>query len=315
MGWIMKKSPIVLFLIIFGMLCVPMQSFAEERESSEENEPAIGGVLEVDAEARGMIALEVVLAQKKILDERLKVYGKIAKDTDRYLHVTVEDEGVVAKVHVKLGDIVDEGTPLLGIKQSDGVLREVVAPAQGTVVSIHVDESDKVDRLKALVSLIDVSTLRSTFDIYEKDLSFVSVGQAIEMTSIAYPNNVFHGEVVFISPEIDEESKSIKVRVDVDNSDYLLKLGMSISGELIHQTEREGLIVPKAAVQMVSGKNIVFVPINEDGIEVREVRLGHSHHDEVEVIMGLNESESVVTQGSFYLKSELEKESFADDDD
>ena len=311
----MNKNYLILFFMIIGMLSVPMQSIAEERESSEENESAIGKVLEIGAEAREMIELEAVRVQKKILGERLKVYGKIAKDTDRYSHVTFETEGVVEKVHVKLGDVVDEGTPLIGIKQSDGVLKVVVAPAQGTVVSIHVSESDKVDRLKALVSLVDVNILRSTFDIYEKDLSFVRVGQVVEVMSIAYPNNIFHGEVVFISPEVDEESKSVKVRVDVDNSEHLLKLGMSISGELIHQEEREGLIVPKSAIQMASEKKIVFVPRNDNEIEVREVHLGHSHHDEVEVIMGLNESENVVTQGSFYLKSELEKESFGGDDD
>lgn len=310
----MKNNHLVLLFMIFGMLYVPMQSFAEEGEPDEEDVLAIGRVLKIDEEAREMIELEITRAQKKVLVERLKVYGKIAKDTDRYLHVTVETEGVVEKAHVALGDVVSEGTLLLTIKTEDA-LEEVLAPSQGTIISMHVGEGARVDRLKALVSLVDVSTLRSTFDVYEKDLSFVKVGQAVEVMSIAYPANIFDGKVVFISPEVHEESKSIKVRVDVDNSDHLLKLGMSISGELIHQEEREGLIVPKSAIQMVSDKNIVFVPNNDIEIEVREVHLGHSHHDEVEITTGLNESESVVTQGSFYLKSELEKESFGSDDD
>lgn len=278
----------------------------EEGEHHEEN------MMELDAEAREMIGLETVKVQMKTFGDRLKVYGKVAKDTEQYSHITYANEGIVEEVHVELGDIVDDGTELLTINQPNGVSDTIKSSEHGTIISIYVKKGDKVDRLKSLVSIVNLDHLRATIDIYEKDLRFVKIGQKVEVMSIAYPETIFHGKVVFISPEIDEESKSIKVRVDVDNSTHLLKLGMSISGELIYHTDRESLIVPKSAIQLVNNENVVFVPKEKDEIEVREVTLGHSVGDAVEVKSGLSEGELVVVHGSFYLKSEREKGSFGD---
>lgn len=278
----------------------------EEGEHHEEN------VMELDQEAREMIGLETTKAQKKTFGDRLKVYGKIAKDTEQYSHITYAKGGVVEKVHVALGDIVDAGSDLLTIKQPDGVTEQIKSAEHGTIISIYVKPGDKVDRLKSLVSIVNLDILRATIDIYEKDLRFVKIGQKVEVMSIAYPAKIFHGKVVFISPEIDDESKSIKIRVDVDNSEHLLKLGMSISGELIYHTDRESLIVPKSAIQLVNGENVVFVPGEGDEIEIGEVALGHAVGDAVEVMSGLSDGEQVVVHGSFYLKSEREKEAFGD---
>lgn len=338
----MNKGYLILMFSILTILIAPVQSFAEdghdhgselhdkasEREDheghghdqkghdehghEEEGEHQEENSLVVDEEARQMIGLETVVTEHRTFGDRLKVYGKIAKDTDQYSHITFPEGGVVKTVHTKLGDIVDAGTELFAITKADGTQEKVLSPGHGSVISIYIAEGDKVDRLKPLVSIVNLDTLRTTIDIYEKDLSFVKIGQPVELMSIAYPDKVFHGKVVFISPEIDDESKSIKVRVDVDNSEHLLKLGMSISGELIYHTDRESLVVPRSAIQQLNGEDVVFVPSHEDEIEIREVLLGHAFGDAVEVKSGLREGEKVVTRGSFNLKSEREKGAFGD---
>ena len=323
----MNKHYLILLFSILVMVVSPFNGFAEEghdhedhREVNEqkhddhegEGEHHEESIMEVNQEAREMIGLETTKVQKKTFGDRLKVYGKVAKDTEQYSHITYAKGGVVEKVHVALGDIVDEGADLLTIRQSDGVTEQIKSSEHGTIISIYVKPGDKVDRLKSLVSIVNLDILRATIDIYERDLRFVKIGQQVEVMSIAYPAKIFHGKVVFISPEIDDESKSIKVRVDVDNSEHLLKLGMSISGELIYHTDRESLIVPKSAIQLVNNENVVFVPQEKDEIEIREVVLGHAVGELIEVKSGLIKGEQVVVNGSFYLKSEREKEAFGD---
>ncbi len=325
----MDKRYLVLLFSVLVMLSASGLGFAEEEhdhdhskreevseqkhdDHGEEGEHHEENSMELDAEAREMIGLQTIKVQKKTFGDRLKVYGKVAKDTEQYSHITYANGGVVETVHIALGDIVDEGSDLLTIRQPDGVTESIKSAEHGTIISIYVKKGDKVDRLKSLVSIVNLDTLRATIDIYERDLRFVKIGQQVEVMSIAYPETLFHGKVVFISPEIDDESKSIKVRVDVDNSEHLLKLGMSISGALIYHTDRESLIVPKSAIQLVNNENVVFVPQEKDEIEIREVVLGHAVGDAVEVKSGLSEGEHVVVHGSFNLKSEREKASFGD---
>ncbi len=278
----------------------------DHEDHDEEN------VMQLDSESREMIGMQTARVQKRTFGDRLKVYGRIAKDTERYRDITFDEKGIVEDIHVELGQIVDEGTLLLTLKKLDGAIENIKSPEHGTVISIYVNNGEKVDHLTSLLSIVNVDILRASIDIYEKDLRFVKNGQPVEVVSIAYPEKVFNGKVVFISPEIDEQSNSVKARVDVDNSEHLLKLGMSISGELIYHTDRESLIVPKSAVQLVNGENVVFVPEGNDQIRIKEIVLGHALNDVVEIKSGVSDGEYVVTQGSFYLKSEREKESFGD---
>jgi len=279
----------------------------ERREDSHEEE-----VINLDDEAQSMIQLKTENAQMKKLGRRLKVYGKIAKDTENYSYITFDGEGRVEKIYVGLGAIVDKGDTLLDIKKSDGSVKKVDSQIHGTILSVFVKTGDRIDRLSSLLSIINVDTLRATIDIYEKDLRFVEVGQEVILVTAAFPDKEFHGKIVYISPQLDEHTQAIKVRVDVDNSEHLLRLGMFVSGELIISSDKEVLAVPKEAVQQLNGENIVFVAEDKNTFRIREVILGTTTDDHVEIKNGLQKEEKVVTQGSFYLKSEQAKESFGD---
>jgi cobalt-zinc-cadmium efflux system membrane fusion protein len=117
---------------------------------------------------------------------------------------------------------------------------------------------------------------------------------------------------VYISPQIDEHTQAIQVRVDVDNRDHLLRLGMFVAGELIYATDEEVLAVPKSAIQQLNGENVAFIQEKPGHYERMDVSLGRITEEYIEIKSGLSENDIVVTQGSFYLKSELAKESFGD---
>lgn len=267
-------------------------------------------LLTLDAEARAMIRLQTEAAAPRRLGGVLRVYGKIARDTENYAYVTADDTGVIESIHTRPGDIVDRGDGLFTIRLTDGSTHTLTSEMHGTVMSVFVNPGERVDRLTSLLSIVDVDTMRATIDIYEKDLRHIRVGQKVILTTSAYPDRKFKGEVVYISPQVDEHTQSIKVRVDVDNPQHLLRLGMFVSGELIYAADKTALSVPIAALQQLSGEDVVFVAGQDDRLIMREVILGESSGGYTEIRQGLKEGEHVVTQGSFYLKSELAKESF-----
>lgn len=285
-----------------------------EKSDSHEGHDDHGeeGVINLDEESRSMIQLKTERVSKRKLGGHLKVYGKIAKDTENYSYITFEGEGVVKSVKTQLGKLVNKGDKLLTIRKDDGELVDIKSNLHGLVLSIFAKPGDRVDSLSSLLSIIDVDTLRATIDIYERDLRLIKVGQKVSLTTAAYPNKKFKGKVVYISPQVDEHTQAIKVRVDVDNPDHLLRLGMFVSGELIYASGKKVLAVPLTAVQQLNGEDVVFVAEDGNNLKLKEVALGRISNDYVEVLKGLNEGETVATQGSFYLKSEQAKEAFGD---
>lgn len=270
------------------------------------------GGIDLDEEARSMIQLKTEEVQKRKLGGKLKVYGKIAQDTENYSYVTFDGDGRVKEIHVGLGAIVDKGDPLISIVKDDGTIEKITSDIHGAVLSIFAKPGERIDRLTSLLSIVDIDTMRATIDIYEKDLRHIQVGQKVLLTTSAFPDKQFKGEVVYISPKVDEHTQSIKVRVDVDNSEHLLRLGMFVSGELIYATDKTALAVPAAAIQQLNGEDIVFVAAEGNSFELKEIILGQKSEGYVEIKKGLSDGESVVTQGSFYLKSEQAKEAFGD---
>lgn len=286
----------------------------EHGEEEGHNEEGEGGHdengLNLDAEARKMINLKTARVEKRKLGGRLKVYGKIAKDTENYSYVNFNGEGRVGRIKVDLGQMVSKGDKLLTITLEDGSSKTIYSSMHGIILSIFVKSGERVDSLTSLISIMDVDTLRATIDIYERDLRFVEEGQEVILKTSAYPENKFYGKVVYISPQVNDQTQSIKVRVDVENPKHLLRLGMFVYGDLIYSLNQGSVLtVPTLAIQELNGEDIVFV--SEEGkLELREVILGRNVGRYTEIKSGLSLGERVVTQGSFYLKSEKAKSSF-----
>lgn len=278
----------------------------EDEEAGHEE-----GIIELDKEAQEMIELKTEKSEKRVVERRLKVFGKIAKDTEEHSYVTAE-EGVIEKIHVDLGATVEKGKPLLTIRKPDGASQDILAEIPGVILAVYVKRGDHVDRLKSLMSIVNIDKLRVTVDVYEKDIGFVEIGQKAQIESIGFPGKKFSGEVVYISPQVEEESQAIKVRINVDNSEHLLRLGMFVSAELIYGSDKKVLAVPQSAVQELNGEDIVFIMEDKNKFALRDVILGQSFGGYVEVKNGVQEEENIVTQGSFNLKSEKAKESFGD---
>jgi Cu(I)/Ag(I) efflux system membrane fusion protein len=177
------------------------------------------------------------------------------------------------------------------------------SPIAGVVTKKDVVEGMRLEAGAMPYEIVDLSQVWVQADVYESELRFVKVGMPATLTLNAYPNQVFKGRVEFIDPLLDPKTRTVKVRLAFPNRTGELKPEMF--GEVVLQgATREGLRIPADAVIDSGTKSVVFVAIGEGKFLPREVKLGDSDGQTVEVVSGVSEGEQVVTRANFLIDSE-----------
>ena len=186
----------------------------------------------------------------------------------------------------------------------------VTAPFDGTVIEKNVTPGQLVEVQTALFKLANLDTVWVIGSIYEKDMTRVKTGQQASVTVQGHPDRRFAGKVTWVSDVIDEQTRTLRIRVEVDNREGLLRPGTFARIALEVATKNDVIAVPPAAIQRQGGEMIVFVDQGEGRFARREVTLGIRTPQQVEILWGVDPGERVVVEGGFLLKSELEKAGF-----
>jgi Cu(I)/Ag(I) efflux system membrane fusion protein len=139
--------------------------------------------------------------------------------------------------------------------------------------------------------------------IYEFEIPHIEIGQPVEVTVQSEPNQPFQGKVAFVEPVVQEATRTIKVRVAIDNSAGLLKPGTYADLKIEHDMG-EGLLVPDSAVMRTGERAICFRSLPEGRFEPVEVKLGGRFDDRFEVLSGLKEGDDIVVSAGFLIDSE-----------
>ena len=187
----------------------------------------------------------------------------------------------------------------------------IISPINGEIIERHkAFVGEMVDPQTELFTIADLSTVWVIVDIYEKDLSRIKKGLPTMVTVAAYPRETFHGVITYISPLLDASTRTVKARVEIDNQQGKLKPEMFATISILTEERERVLTIPREAVQTDGEHSFVFVVLGKGRFEKREITLGRETETLVEVTEGLKENEEVVTEGSFLLKAEMEKERF-----
>lgn len=299
----MKKAAILFVVALAAAAC---KSKAPEEKASE----AAAGPAEVKlSPEQGKTAqLQVMRATRRPLSVDVEVSGEIASDTDDVLQVRPEKPGSVREALVSVGDTVEPGQTLVRYQAEGGEALELKAPHRGVVVGLYAEPGAHIDRAAPAVTIADTSRIHCGLDVYEKDIARVHKGQSVRIKVVAFPDETFPGTISYVSPRVDENSRTVKVRVDIANPQGKLKFGMFVRG-LIQVGQRQALAIPETAVQTIKGKTMVFVakPKEELTFVPVEVKLGDRSSELVEILDGLKDGDSVAYKGSFTLKAELSK--------
>ena len=178
----------------------------------------------------------------------------------------------------------------------------VYAPISGYVTGRTAYHGMKVMPADTLFDILDLSAVWVLADVYEYELPRLSAGQRATMTLSYWPGRVWNGRVTYVYPAVDEKTRTVKVRVELENPKGELKPEM-FADVTIHGSARNVLQVPDDAILESGTRNIVFVSRGE-ALVPREVSVGDHGAGAVEIKDGLKEGEAVVLGANFLVDSE-----------
>ena len=182
------------------------------------------------------------------------------------------------------------------------------SPASGFVTVKDVYQGLYVTPDTELYTVVDLSRVWVLLDIYENEMSSIHLGMPVVLRLRSQPGDSITGTITYIYPYLDNQTRTNKVRVELDNPMLRFKPDMYATGE-IHAALGELLVVPKDAVLDSGIRQIVFVALGDGFFEPREVLLGERGDDYAEVLEGVREGEQVVVGANFMVDSESQLKS------
>lgn len=197
----------------------------------------------------------------------------------------------------------DPKASLLGIR----------APFDGKVVELDLTQGEVVTAERNLFTVADLSRVCIWIDLYERDVPRVHLDDEAIVRLDAFPERDFRGKISYIRDEVDPQSRTVRARVDVANTDGVLKPKSFAKVLLSDPHGSQGaeasktLVIPDASVQREGNEQLVFIEESPRHYQRREVQLGRSGGGYVEVLSGVAAGEKVVVEGAFILKSEASK--------
>ena len=180
----------------------------------------------------------------------------------------------------------------------------LVAPAGGYIVKNPPVAGMRFMPGEPLFQIANLGTVWLIADVFEQDLALVKRGAQATLHVDAYPTRAFPGHVTFIYPALNSETRTARVRVELVNSDGLLKPGMYGTVQIDAGSKSEVLMVPDSAVIDSGTRQVVLVSLGEGRFEPRNVKLGARGGGFVEVLSGVSVGELVVTRANFLIDSE-----------
>ena len=250
--------------------------------------------------------VQVAEMEIRVVEQDLKV----ARQTLLVAHSALR--AAERKLHI-FGLSEDEIDMLAKNSQDDHaeVIRyEMRAPFDGVVVEKHIVLGEAVKDDTEVFVVADLSSVWVNVRVYQKDLSVVHKGLPVVL-SVGHSISMAKGKIAWVSPQIDEHTRTAKARVVLPNTDGHWRPGLFVTAKIAVDEIEVPLLVPKVALQTVEDRLSVFVKTDE-GFEPRPVMLGRSTEIYAEVTKGLQPGQQYVTKGAFTLKAELGKGAFGD---
>jgi len=191
----------------------------------------------------------------------------------------------------------------------------VTSPISGSVIERTATQGEVVSPEKPLFTVADLSKLWVIIDIYEKDLSRIKSGTAVKVSTTAYAEKSFRGFISYLGEVVDEKTRTVKARVEVENANRLLKPGMfaTVTIDAKGVQTQKAIMIPEEAVFLDGSKSYIFIQTAPEKFEMREIAAGRTLGNRLEVIRGLKQGEPVAVKGAFILKSELKKGELVDE--
>jgi membrane fusion protein, copper/silver efflux system len=253
-----------------------------------------------------LLTAQAELIQASVALKRTGESGNeiIRKTAGRTLAASREKLRLLGLSNKQLEAIEKQGKP------TDHII--LTAPLSGIVIKKDVNEGMYVKTGSPIYTLADLDRVWVVLEAYESDLHAITMGQLVHFTVESYPGEAFQGEVAYIDPLVDTSTRTVRVRLNVDNGGAKLKPGMFVravsSVTVVSDPEDTPLLIPASAPLITGKRALVYVQLpDQPGVYIgREVVLGARQGGFYQVKSGLSAGELVVTRGNFKIDSAIQ---------
>lgn len=244
----------------------------------------------------------LVTAQEELLLAR-RLQGEMAGAESGTTQRAAE---LVASARRRLGYWDIPASEIAEIERSGVVHRTLIlrAPSGGYVLEKNVLAGQKIMAGDALYRVADLSAVWIEGEVFEQDLANVREGQAVRAELQALPGERRTGRIAYVYPTLNPETRTVRVRVVLPNRDLRLKPGMYATLRIAAGARDAVLTVPRSAVLSTGERSIVFVRGADGQLAPREVSVGASNDERIEVLRGVRAGETVVASATFLVDAE-----------
>lgn len=181
---------------------------------------------------------------------------------------------------------------------------QLLAPFAGVIGKSKVNLGDYVTTGQSMVTLTDTKHLRIEYNVPEKFLPSLKLGQEVKIKTTTYPGKTFIGKVSFISPTINTENRSVALYADIPNDDNALAAGMFVNVSQSLGTEEHVILIPARSLVPTLDNEQVYKIVAGKAYAVT-VLIGKRVHDQVQIIQGLAPGDTVITDGQLKVKNNM----------
>ncbi|MCR6733853.1 MAG: efflux RND transporter periplasmic adaptor subunit [Afipia sp.] len=178
------------------------------------------------------------------------------------------------------------------------------APRDGVVLERNAIEGMRAQPGDVLFRVADTSVVWAMIDVAERNLGALAVGQPVTVRARGFPGREFTGTVSVVYPQVNRETRTARVRIELTNPDLALLPDMYVDADIDIGSPRPVLAVPESAVLDTGSRQAVFVERGQGRFEPRDVKLGHRGDGHVEIREGLVEGDPVVVSANFLIDAE-----------
>ncbi|MBK9241561.1 MAG: efflux RND transporter periplasmic adaptor subunit [Acidobacteria bacterium] len=178
----------------------------------------------------------------------------------------------------------------------------IVSPVDGFIGRRNLDQGAFAGANTAIVSVVDIATVRLISNLVEKDFKRVNAGVTALIEVDAFPGEQFTGTVSRVAPVFDSATRTASMEIEVPNPGYRLKPGMFARVKLTVEVRPDALTVPRNAVVDSEGQRGVFL-VDGQSAKFQPVTTGLQDNERIEILSGLTEGTRVITTGALALRS------------
>jgi len=268
--------------------------------------PSYEGRTTLSPEVARESGIETEAAKAQVIQQTIRMRGKITPSEHRIAHVIPRFAGIVKEGRKHIGDPVAKGEVLAVIESNQSLQPfEVRSQIAGSVINGHLIVGEFVPENQWVYIVADLSEVWADFFIPLEERSSVKVGQEV-LVKGASGEETFKGTVDYVAPYADEKAQAQLVRVVLPNENKLLVPGMFVTGDLVVGQREVPVSIRPSGLQTLGRWNVVFAKYGEN-YEARPLELGISNGEWTEVTSGLTAGTEYVTKNSFTIKADILK--------